>query len=150
VIANGIASDPVPFTVPGGPAPAAGRSHVIAPAQGTVRTSTLIEGASGVPRPGHHRVADNADGVGASLAETGTGTGSAPAAAVTTAAGGAGVGAAVVPWDRLAVLGYTGPASGTPETAAATARVTDVSADAARDALFASGDLTLRESLRNA
>ena len=77
------------------------------------------------------------------------GSGSRPSFA-TTAAKNAGVGAAVVMWERLAVLGYTGPGSGTPEAVPSSARVTDVSAGAARDALFASGDLALQAILRSA
>jgi hypothetical protein len=148
VIANGIASDPVPFTVPGGPAPVA-ESSPVASAHATATQPPLLGGANAVPRPGH-LAAHNTDAVAASLTETGTGTGSAPAAAVTTvAANSTGVGA-VVMGDRMAVLGYRGPGAGTPDTAGSVARMTDLSAVAARDALFASGDLTLPESLRDA
>jgi hypothetical protein len=150
VVANGIGSNPVPFTVPpGGPAPDAGSWHAIPAAQETITTTTVIDGANGGPRPVPRRAQGTAALI-VPVTATGSGTGSAPAAVVSAAAvDGDGVGAAAR-WQRMAVFGYSGPGSGTVDSVASSARVTDVSADAARDPLFAAGDQALQAILRNA
>jgi hypothetical protein len=151
VIANGIASDPVTFTV-GGPAPAAARpGHPAAHAAGSHAPATparsaaaTVPGLAAASLPGTDR------GVVPAPAAS-PGSGPVAAAAGDDAGGGR---AAVALQVRMAVSGYSGPPAGSAgargAAAAAAARDSGPPAVGARGAWFASAGLAARDALPGA